>query len=168
MTLLFERFAPLFEMSREMDRLLANGTRQLGTYMPPADVIGSEEHVTVTMDLPGFTSSDIDVELVDDVLTVRGERAFPYGDAKREGRSWQRLERGFGTFERVLRVPHGLDPDAIEASLVDGVLTLHIPMPESRKPRKVAIGGGITQPAIESSPTEKGKVEERELAGATA
>ena len=53
-----------------------------------------------------------------------------------------RIERGFGRFERSLRVPRGLDPDAIEASLTDGVLHLRIPKPESLKPRKIEIKGG--------------------------
>ncbi|MGB9186256.1 MAG: Hsp20 family protein [Solirubrobacteraceae bacterium] len=50
-------------------------------------------------------------------------------------------ERGFGRFERSIRVPRGLDPDAIEASLSDGVLTLRIPKPETMRPRRIEIKG---------------------------
>src|SRR3954449_8727888 len=144
---LFQQFAPLFERR---------------PFVPAADVIVTDDDVTVVMDVPGFTPDDLDIELIDDVLTVRGERALPYasGDGHR---AWQRLERGFGRFERVIRVPQGLDPDTVAASMADGVLTLLIPKPEARKPRRIEIGlGGGTQPQQIEETTE-----ERELAGAT-
>jgi HSP20 family protein len=50
-----------------------------------------------------------------------------------------RVERSFGRFERVLRVPRGLDPNAIQAELHDGVLTLRIPRPEPPKPHRIEI-----------------------------
>ena len=51
------------------------------------------------------------------------------------------MERGFGRFERSLRVPSSLDPEAVAAELVDGVLTIRIPKPEAVKPRRVEIKG---------------------------
>ena len=51
----------------------------------------------------------------------------------------RRTERGFGRFERSLRVPRGLDADSIEASLRDGVLTLHLPKPPSLQPAKIEV-----------------------------
>ena len=96
-----------------------------------------DDGVTVYMDVPGVDSGHLDIELENDMLTVRGERAYPYGDDSiLTGR---RIERGFGRFERSLRVPRGLDPDAIEASLTDGVLTLRVPKPESLKPRRIQV-----------------------------
>lgn len=167
MTLLFEPFAPLMELSRELDRVLAPNGASARAFMPPADVVVTAEDVTVTMDVPGSKASEIDVELVDDVLTVRGERAFPYGSASDDGRSWRRLERGFGKFERTLRLPKGLDPDAIRGEMTDGVLTLHIPMPETRRPRRIEISSGGSQPAIEGT-VDGRHAGERELAGAAA
>jgi HSP20 family protein len=87
---------------------------------------------------------------------------MPYASADKK-RAWHRLERGFGRFERVIRVPQGLDPDTIVASMADGVLTLLIPKPEARKPRRIEIGiSGPQQQQIEES------TEERELAGTTS
>jgi HSP20 family protein len=51
----------------------------------------------------------------------------------------------------VLRVPEGLDPDTISATVADGILTIHIPMPEARKPRRIEIANGVTQPALEAT-----------------
>jgi HSP20 family protein len=157
MTLLFEPFAPLFELSRQ---LAGDGVR---SFVPAADVVVTDDDVTVVMDVPGLKTDDITIELREDVLTVKGERALPFADKEDDDqRVWQRLERGFGQFERVLRLPAGLDPDAITASMSDGVLTLHIPKPEARKPRKIQIAPG-RQADIEGTATEQ-----RELAGATA
>ena len=153
MTMLFEPFAAL------------SGTA-LRSFVPAADVVATEDDATVVMDLPGLTAADLEIELVDDVLTVRGERAQPYaGD---EGGVWQRIERGFGRFERVLRVPKGLEEDGIQASMADGVLTLHIAKPESRKPRRIAINTGGEHPVLEHEEQEQPASQEREMAGATA
>ena len=172
MTLLFEPFTPLFGFSREMDRHVASSGTALRSFVPAADVVATEDDATVVMDLPGLTADDLEIELVDDVLTVRGERAFPFaGD---EGRVWQRLERGFGKFERELRVPEGLEEDSIQASMADGVLTLHIAKPEARKPRRIAINAGGEQPVLEAEESasqdhvqEESTSQEREMAGAT-
>jgi len=173
MTMLFEPFAPLFGVSREADRHVAPSGTALRSFVPAADVVATEDDTTVVMDLPGLTAEDLEIELVDDVLTVRGERVLPYA-ADEQGRAWQRLERGFGTFERVLRVPKGLEEDSIQASMADGVLTLHIAKPEARKPRRIAINAGAEQPALEQEQPageveqEESAREERETAGAAA
>jgi HSP20 family protein len=151
MTMLFEPMAPVFELSRELGRLLG-GTAQ---FVPPADIIVTDDEVTVTMDVPGLSTGDVSVELEGEVLTVRGERPYPYETGGEDGRRvWQRLERGFGKFERVLRVPKALDPQAISASLADGVLTIHIPMPEARKPHRIEVINGGAQPVLEQTASD--------------
>ena len=145
-----------------------HGRGALRSFLPPADVTVTEDQVTVIMDVPGLKAPQLDVELLGDRLTVRGERPFPH-DGESEGRpAWRRFERGFGRFERILQVPEGLDPTGIVASLADGVLTLVIPMPEARKPHRIAILGADEQPVIEASeepPAERER--EREPVGAT-
>lgn len=158
---LFEPFAPLFELSRELDRRVASGAAA-PSFAPPADLVVTDDEVTVVMDVPGVKTDDLTIELQDDVLTVRGERPLPahVEDEQSEHQVRQRLERGFGKFERVLRVPQGLDPDKITASMANGVLTLHIPKPESRKPRRIEIKSGGQPQTIEGSASDQ-----RELAG---
>ncbi len=146
MTMLMERFAPLFELQRDFNRALAAGG---AGFAPAADVLVNDDEVLVHMDVPGLSAGNVEIELENDVLTVRGERRYPYaagnGNGGERGYAWQLVERGFGPFERVLRVPRGLDADAIEASLADGVLTLRIPKPESLKPRRIEIGGAESE-----------------------
>jgi HSP20 family protein len=150
--MLTEPFSPLFELSRSVDRLLPRSGYS-GGFLPLADVVVTDDHVTIMMDLPGVDAGDLDIELQDDLLMVRGERGVPREDDD-ETRAWQRIERGFGRFERSLQVPRGLDPDAIEASLDAGVLTLRIAKPEQLRPRRVPISSG-------------GSAETRQLAGAS-
>jgi HSP20 family protein len=150
MTMLTEAHAPWL---RDLNRLFTT-EGAVAAFIPPADVIVSDEGVTVYMDVPGLNADSLEIELENDVLTVHGERPFPYATEDGE-RSVRRVERRFGKFERSLRVPRGLDPDAVEASLVDGVLTLRIPKPESQKPRKVQIKAGTSQPQeLEGSASE--------------
>lgn len=156
MTLFPEPFAPLFELTRQM---AIDGTR---SFAPAADVVVTDDDVTVVMDVPGLTADDVTIELREDTLTVRGERPLPY-ETDEHGKVWRRVERGFGKFERVLNLPQGLDPDAITASLENGVLTLHIPKPQERKPRRIEIATGAKTETIEATATDQ-----RELAGATA
>lgn len=127
-------------------------------------VADGELAVTVTMDLPGMTADDVAIELREDVLTVKGERPLPY-ETQTDGdqRVWRRLERGFGEFERVLRLPAGLDPDEITASMSDGVLTLRIPKPQQQRPRRIQIAVGSGAETIEGTAGDQ-----RELAGSTA
>jgi HSP20 family protein len=93
------------------------------------------------MDVPGLSAGSLEIELENDLLTVRGERRPPYSTEDGDG-GVRRIERRFGKFERSLRVPQGLDPDTIDASLVDGVLTLRVPKPAAPEPHRVQIKTG--------------------------
>ncbi|HEX6020699.1 MAG TPA: Hsp20/alpha crystallin family protein [Solirubrobacter sp.] len=124
---------------RDLNRLF-NGPGTVPAFYPPADVLVDDDGVTVFMDVPGVDREQLEIELDNEMLTLRGERQYPYGDDGDRG--VRRVERGFGRFERSLRVPRGLDPDAIEASLTNGVLRLRIPKPESLRPRRIEITGG--------------------------
>jgi HSP20 family protein len=140
MTTLTEPYAPWL---RELNRLFTPEGAMAG-FIPPADVIVDDDGVTVHMDVPGLSAESLDIELDNDVLTVRGERRPPY--PMEDGQPGvRRVERRFGKFERSLRVPRGLDPNAIDASLVDGVLTLRIPQPAKPEPHHVRIKTSSSQ-----------------------
>jgi HSP20 family protein len=139
---------------RDLNRLFSNEAGR-NPFVPPADVIVRNEDVTIYMDVPGMRAEDLEIELEQDTLSVRGERAYPYGEDEDEDGVWRRIERGFGRFERSLRVPQGLNPDAIQAELTHGVLELRIPKPESLKPHRIPIqahdGGGAQPQVVEGS-----------------
>jgi HSP20 family protein len=125
MTLVFDPFTPLFAR--------AHAT----VFTAPADVTVGENDLVLTMDLPGLTAEDLAIELVDGYLSVRGERRRPEVG---EGKSFVHAERPFGSFERRIKLPDGVDPDSIMARMDNGVLSLIVPKPERLKPRTIAIG----------------------------
>ena len=128
---------PLAPWLRGLGQVLHN-QGAAGPFIPPADLLIDDEGVDVYVDVPGLHRENLEIELENDTLTVRGDRPFPYPH-ENGGGPVRSIERGFGRFERSIRVPRGLDPDAIEASLSDGVLRLHIPKPETMRPRRIEI-----------------------------
>ncbi|HVV91460.1 MAG TPA: Hsp20/alpha crystallin family protein [Solirubrobacterales bacterium] len=159
-TMLMDPFASWLEQGR---RTTADpGPR---AFTPPTDLLTGERDVKVVMDVPGLAVDDLEIELTDGTLTIRGERRYPYREHE-DSHELNRLERGFGRFERILRVPRDVDPAAIEASIDAGVLTLTIPLPDSRRPHRIEVRGPRPDPIeVGESPAADGM---RELAGAGA
>ena len=144
----WEPFRELSSLQTEMNRLFNTAFGDVpngGTggaarrWMPPMDLLETDEHFVLRADLPGMTESDVNIELEDNVLTVSGERKAEHED-KREG--FYRMERAFGSFSRSLTLPKGVDPEAVNASFDQGVLEVRIPKPEQALPTKVEIGAG--------------------------
>jgi HSP20 family protein len=116
-------------------------------FMPAADVTVGESDFVLTLDLPGLTADDVSIELLGEELIVRGERKHP---EVAEGAARVHAERPFGRFERRIRVPKGVDPDAITASMDHGVLSLIVRKPERLQPKTIAIGSAAEQPQLET------------------
>ena len=115
----------------------ANGA--LRRWTPAMDVVEDADHYVLRADLPGMDESDVRIEVEHDVLTVAGERKAEHASRK-DG--YMRVERSFGSFHRSMKLPEGVDADAITAAFDKGVLEVRVPKPEQRKPRRVAIQVG--------------------------
>src|SRR4051794_846359 len=145
--------------TREIDRVFDaffGQTDQARRWVPPVDLVEAEDHFLLTADLPGMTEGDVNIEVQDGTLTISGERKAEH---EQREKGWYRIERSFGSFNRSLSLPDGVDPDRIHASFSHGVLEVRIPKPEERKPRRIAISGsdgnGNGKPAaVEGSATE--------------
>ena len=146
-------------LQSEMNRLFntffdtptsGNGEAAARRWIPAMDLVETEDHFVLKADLPGVAEGDVSIELDDNVLTVSGERKVEQ-EEKREG--FHRVERSFGRFRRSLKLPDGVDADAIAATFDKGVLEIRIPKPEARKPRRVEIKVGDATPALEASET---------------
>jgi HSP20 family protein len=126
-----------FDPFRELDRLT---TAPWGTQRPamPMDAYRRNGDFVVHFDLPGVDPATIDLTVEKNVLTVTAERHF----AKAEGDEITVTERPQGRFSRQLFLGESLDSDRIKANYDQGVLTLHIPVAERAKPRKVEISAG--------------------------
>jgi HSP20 family protein len=117
-----------------------NGTRR--RWIPPMDLVETEDHLVLRADLPGLDEDDVNVEIKDGVLTVSGERKSEH-EEKHEG--FYRVERTFGAFSRSLTLPQGVDANSVNAKFDRGVLEVKIPKPEERKPTRVQIGKGSAE-----------------------
>ncbi|HEY0279021.1 MAG TPA: Hsp20 family protein [Solirubrobacterales bacterium] len=151
MTGLIETFGPLLDFPL---RALSAPDGPLGGFVPATEVAVTDEEVVVVMDVPGFKREDLDIEFDHDYLVVRGERVSSDEAGEDAGRSRHRSERAYGKFERALRLPAGLEHDAVRASLEDGVLTVRIPRPEAQKPHRIEIKTVAADGANDSAPIE--------------
>jgi HSP20 family protein len=125
--------------TRDADRLFDaffGGEGEARRWVPAMDVWEDGEHFVLKADLPGVAESDVTIEVQDGTLTVSGERKH---EERKEGAGWYRYERSSGSFSRSLTLPEGVNPDGIDAEFATGVLTVRIPKPEERKPRRVEI-----------------------------
>jgi HSP20 family protein len=101
----------------------------------PMDLFRTGDDFVVSIDLPGVDPSSIDIDAEERTLTIRATRNTQATD----GEQWLVRERPTGTFARQLTLGNGLALDRVEAGYTDGVLTLHIPVAEEAKPRKISV-----------------------------
>jgi HSP20 family protein len=101
-----------------------------GLWSPQVEVLERGNNIVVRADLPGLNRDDVDVEIDNDMLIVRGERQSDFED-KQEG--YYRTERSYGSFYRAIPLPNGVDPDACNATFKDGVLEVTLPKPPQAK-----------------------------------
>ena len=132
-----QRMNQLF--SRVFGSVLGGNGGETRRWTPPVDIVETDEHVVVLVDLPGVPEDSVTIELEDDVLTITGDRTMPVtGEITR----W---ERSSGRFVRTLTVAKGLDADQITAEYRDGVLLIRVPKPAERRPKKIALSGGAKE-----------------------
>jgi HSP20 family protein len=103
-----------------------------GLWSPQVEVRESGNNLVVRADLPGLSRDDVDVEVDDDALIIRGERR---NDWENEDEGYYRSERSYGSFYRAIPLPEGVDPNACKATFKDGVLEVTLPKPEESPSR---------------------------------
>jgi HSP20 family protein len=122
------------QMRRMFDSLWGGDTTR--SWLPPVDVYDGKEEVLLKADLPGVKPDAVQVELDENVLTIRGERPSDFAP---EERRYHRVERPTGSFERSIALPQGVLADRIEATFDDGILTVRIPKAEEVKPKRITV-----------------------------
>ncbi len=130
-------FGELRSLQREMNRLFDG--YETGTALsrfPALNVWGNAESVVVTAELPGMEIEDLDISVVNNQLTIKGERKGdkPAGDAV-----CHRCERETGGFVRTVRLPFAVESERVAAQYADGVLKVMLPRHESSKPKRIEI-----------------------------
>src|SRR6185503_19143777 len=133
----FETFPGLKAFEDTMNRLFVEPNGR--PWVPPVDIREDENELVVKADIPDVKFEDIDVRLENGTLTLRGERKFEKKDEGKENGGWHRVERSYGTFERVFTLPDTVNPEGVKADYKNGTLTITLPKKEIAKPRQVKV-----------------------------
>ncbi|NMB53531.1 MAG: Hsp20/alpha crystallin family protein [Leptolinea sp.] len=138
------RFEPMREMVRmsdAMDRLFDNlygrGWRDGDLFESPSvDMYQTENDIVVKASLPGMKADDIQISVVGDVLTLRGE---VHAEEEINEASYHIHERRSGSFARSLPLPTSVQSDRAKAEFENGVLTLTLPKAEEMRPKTITV-----------------------------
>ena len=137
-------FRHLSMLRDEIDRLfdtpldaLTNSSQQfLNGWLPSIDLHEEENQLVLKAELPGMNKEGIDISLHGDVLTLSGERKEETVHEKAEV---YRSERFLGKFQRTLTLPVTVNPNKVQASYKDGILTVILPKAEEAKPKQIEV-----------------------------
>ena len=128
-------FAPWFQV---FDELMEP---ERPSFNPAVDVDETDSHYLMSFDLPGISKDDVKIELLENQLTVSGEKT---GAVRKDKHNRHLTERNYGSFQRVFTLPSNIEGTKVEASYKDGVLQIALPKAETAKARQVKISEGKT------------------------
>jgi HSP20 family protein len=123
-----------FRNIRRLRDEMSRGTARALEF-PAVNVFANQDGVIITAELPGVRSEDLDISIHRDSVTFSGERHTE----TEEARGYHRRERRGGRFVRTVSLLFVVDPNKVEADLVDGVLTLDLPRAEEDKPKRINV-----------------------------
>jgi len=132
-------FGLMRRFTREMERMFGDfglaprifeDTAIDAVWAPDIEVFERDGKMIVRADLPGLTKDDVKVTVVDDLLTIEGERKR---EVETKRADLYRSERVYGAFFRRLPLPEGARTDQIQAAFKDGVLEVSMPVVEPKK-----------------------------------
>jgi HSP20 family protein len=141
----WEPFSEMVSLRDAVNRLFEDSFIRPGAWpMPfeaaalsiPTDLIETQDSVIVKMSAPGVKPEDIDISVVGETLTIRGETK---SEEHFEEASYIRKERRFGSFQRTLSLPTGVTSDKARAEFENGVLTLTLPKAEEARPKSIKV-----------------------------
>jgi HSP20 family protein len=107
-----------------------------GAWAPPVDIYETDDALVMKAELPGFSKDDINIELKENTLVIRGERKRE--DEVKEG-NYHRMERVYGAFQRSFLLPTTVDQNKVNASYKDGILELRLGKVQAAQPKRIAV-----------------------------
>ncbi|MFQ5658260.1 MAG: Hsp20/alpha crystallin family protein [Candidatus Methylomirabilales bacterium] len=141
----WDPFQDLISLQERMNRLFdqtvarscgERGGGVGGTWAPAVDIYETADSVVLNAELPGLSKDDIDIQVRDHVLTLRGERRL-----EKEGKqeNYLLVERAYGSFQRAFTLPPSIQADKIRAVFKSGVLEVSIPKGDEARPKQIKI-----------------------------
>ena len=132
-----------YDMARSMGRLVDglwpdDGEESNSEWLPAVDICEKGDSIQFRVELPGVPREDIEIEVSNGVLSIRGEKK---ATEEAKGETWHRREFRYGSFVRSFTLPSEMKADEAEASFKEGVLSVTIPKEEKALHRKIEIKG---------------------------
>ena len=132
---------PFSALQQEIDRLFEGLSRGFSGFpgreaMPSMDLSETDKEIEITAELPGLEEKDIQLNVADNVLTIRGEKKNEREETKKD---YHLVERSYGSFTRAVQLPDGVNPDSIKAVMSKGVLKVTVPKPAPAQTKKIDI-----------------------------
>jgi HSP20 family protein len=126
----------------------ARTTPYPAAFVPPVDVYEDEHKIVLKLEVPGLKQEDLDIQIENNALTVKGERKF---EEEEKEENFHRIERRYGSFFRSFTVPNTVNSEAVKASYDAGVLRIELEKRAEAKPKQIKVQvGGPKQ--VESKP----------------
>ncbi|HET7346178.1 MAG TPA: Hsp20/alpha crystallin family protein [Acidobacteriaceae bacterium] len=145
---------------QDFNRTSGEGSDLMTTaaFVPPVDIYEDQHKIVLKLEVPGMKESDLDIQLENNLLTVKGERKFE-NEEKEE--NFHRIERRYGSFYRSFTIPNTVNPESVKANYDAGVLRVELEKRAEAKPKqiKVEVGGAANGHKIEAGKVETGKKE---------
>jgi HSP20 family protein len=131
-----EEFPPGVRLFQDtLNRLLSDQPNSR-PWAPPVDIFETENELVLKADVPAVKLEDIDIQLENGTLTLKGERRF---EKDENNKGFHRIERSYGSFVRYFTLPETVDAEHVRAQYDNGVLTVTLPKKEIAKPRSIKV-----------------------------
>jgi HSP20 family protein len=132
---------PFTTLQREIDRVFDSFSRGFPSFgmtdlTPSMNVAETDKEIEISAELPGLEEKDVQLNVADGVLTIKGEKK---AEKEEKDKNYHLVERSYGSFSRSLRLPEGVNPDNIKASIAKGVLTVTVPKPAPAQTKKIEV-----------------------------
>jgi HSP20 family protein len=126
------------DMERLFDSMLGRfpREREQALWAPAVDVEETHEAMIIRAELPGMKREDIKVKVAEDMVTISGERKY---DTEKKDRTFHRVERAYGSFQRTIVLPVSVQGEKAAASYKTGLLELVLPKAERVKAREITV-----------------------------
>ena len=121
---LFDNFFKGFGMSPFKAGGLFSGPITEGLLKPTLDIGANEKEYVISIEVPGVDQKDVKLEIANNTLTISGEKKQ---EKEEKEKGYYRMERSYGSFQRVLSLPDDADQDGVKATFKKGVLTITMP-----------------------------------------
>ena len=149
----WDPFRDVLTLQNRMNSLFQDFNRGQGdndfvataAFVPPVDIYEDEHKIVLKLEVPGMKQEDLDIQIENNTLSVRGERKF---EKEEKEENFHRIERRYGSFFRSFTVPNTVSTENVKASYDAGVLRIELEKRAEAKPKqiKVQVGAGSSAP----------------------